>query len=77
MNCRELVEFLIDYVSGELPTERRALFEGHLAECPNCVAYVQSYRATIEAGKAAYDDPEARVAAMPPKLVQAILASRQ
>ena len=38
MKCRELAEFLMDYVSGELSQESRAHFEFHLSKCTNCPA---------------------------------------
>jgi anti-sigma factor RsiW len=47
MTCRKLVELLIDFVSGELPPEHRALAEKHLSTCPPCVAYLHSYQVTI------------------------------
>lgn len=47
MTCRELAELLIDYTSGELVAEHRAILEQHLAKCPPCVAYVESYQITI------------------------------
>lgn len=47
ITCRELVELLIDFVSGELPPEHRARVEQHLSRCPPCVNYVETYRLTI------------------------------
>ncbi len=47
MRCRDLVELLIDYVSGELSAEHAALVQEHLEKCPPCVAYLESYRSTI------------------------------
>jgi anti-sigma factor RsiW len=77
MTCREFIEFLTAYLGGELPPERRALFEEHLAECPWCVAYVQNYRETIRLGKAAFDPSDERLPErVPDELVQAILAAR-
>jgi len=61
LNCRELVDFLYDYVTEELPEEQRALFDVHLEHCPPCIFYVDSYRETIELGKQCLcEDPEAR-----------------
>jgi len=54
LTCRELVAFLDDYVAGELAPERRAVFERHLAGCLDCRRYLQSYRATVELGRAAF-----------------------
>ncbi|MGH9176066.1 MAG: anti-sigma factor family protein [Vicinamibacterales bacterium] len=75
MTCRECAEFLADYLSGEVPPDVRATFERHLTRCPNCVTYVEQYRATIEAGKAAFEHetPED----FPEELVRAILAARK
>jgi anti-sigma factor RsiW len=51
--CREVIDFLLDYLEGELDADRRRAFERHLAECPSCVAYLDSYRATIELARGA------------------------
>ena len=45
--CQQLIDFLDDYVAGDLPQDRVEGFERHLARCPSCVAYVASYRETI------------------------------
>jgi anti-sigma factor RsiW len=47
ISCRELVELLCDYVSDELPPERRDHVEKHAAQCPSCAAYLQSYTLVI------------------------------
>ncbi len=78
MTCRDFVEFLIDYLAGELSSEQMARFKEHLADCPDCIAYVQSYRETIRAGQAAYAQPDDPVPAdVPEDLIQAILAARR
>lgn len=78
MTCRELAEFIAAYLRGDLPLEIRAQFERHLAECPNCVAYLSNYRETIALGRRVFADGEATVPDdVPEDLVQAILASRR
>jgi len=78
MTCRELIEFLADYLSGELPAEERRLFEEHLAECPDCVAYLETYGATIRLGKDAFSSVQDRGCAdAPEELVAAVLAARR
>jgi anti-sigma factor RsiW len=74
MNCRELSEFLSDYVSGELPTTVSTDFEGHLNGCPECHIFLEQYRATIHVSTAAFNDPPPK---MPEDLVRAILAALQ
>ena len=48
MTCQQLVELLIDFVSGELSQEHQALVERHLRICPPCVHYVETYKLTIQ-----------------------------
>ena len=78
MTCCEVIDFLLEYLSGELSASERAEFEQHLAECPDCAAYLKSYEQTIKLGKAVFADLEAPVPQdVPEELVQAILASRR
>ena len=78
MNCREFTEFLDEYLFGNLPAEERAEFVKHLAECPWCVAYLDSYQKTIQLEQAAFSAPEDAPppADAPEELVQAILHAR-
>jgi anti-sigma factor RsiW len=77
MTCRELIGFLDDYVDGGLAPGERLGFEAHLAECPECIGYVRSYRDTIRLSKDAFDDADPRALGMPDELVNAILAARR
>ena len=75
ITCRELIDFIADYLDGALAADARFDFERHLAVCPSCRAYLASYAATIRASReamAADDAPE-----LPEELVQAILGSRR
>ena len=76
MKCRELAEFLNDYVSGELPAESRAHFEFHLSKCKNCHEYMVQYEVTIRAGKIACDEMSDEMGAMPEELIKAVLSAR-
>jgi anti-sigma factor RsiW len=77
MNCREFTEFLHEYLFENLPTAERAEFEKHLAECPWCVAYLDSYRKTIQLEQAAFAAEDAPPpAGAPEELIQAILQAR-
>lgn len=77
MKCRELAEFLMDYVSGDLPEEARAHFELHLSRCHNCHEYLEQYESTIKAGKIACGDDQSLPANVPEDLVKAILEARK
>ena len=75
LTCRELSEFLARYFAGGLGPDERALFEEHLAECPDCVAYLRSYAETMGLAKDAYE-LDAVPADVPVALIRAILAAR-
>jgi anti-sigma factor RsiW len=78
MTCRELADFLMDYLNEDLPADVRLSFDRHLSLCPNCVAYMASYRTTIELGRRAFADDAADVSAdVPADLVRAILSARK
>jgi anti-sigma factor RsiW len=78
MTCRELVEFLMDYVDGLLSESERLRFEEHLGECPNCVAYLATYREAVRLGKEACTaDDGAIPTEVPEDLVRAVLAARR
>ncbi len=78
MNCREFVEFLSEYLAGDVPAEERAIFEAHIAECVDCEAYLQNFRLTLKMEQAAvYAWGPSVLNGAPEDLVQAILAARK
>jgi hypothetical protein len=70
--CRELIEFLDDYIAGELARDLVAGFEWHLARCTSCTAYLVSYRETIVVARYA---SRAELHDLPPDLVTVILTT--
>ena len=78
LTCREIADFLADYFAGELGADDRSRFEEHLAECPDCVAYLRSYADAIRlAREACAEAHDPAPASVPERLVQAILAARR
>jgi anti-sigma factor RsiW len=45
--CDECVSLLVDYLEGDLPPERARALEIHLDLCPSCVAFVNTYKGTV------------------------------
>lgn len=77
MTCQELVEFLMQYLDGELSPEECAAFEEHLGECPDCIVYLETYRETVRVGRMVCKCPNDPVPAdVPEELIRAILAAR-
>jgi anti-sigma factor RsiW len=74
MTCHEVADFLADYLADALTADVRAQFERHLSLCPNCQAYLATYRATIELSRKAFVTPGAEAETqVPVELVNAIL----
>ena len=46
--CRHATDLLLDFLSGELDPETGSEFEKHLEVCPDCVAFLNTYKKTIE-----------------------------
>ena len=77
MTCRELVEFLSEYLGESLPAEQRGAFESHLSDCQECRAYLSSFQATIRLGKSSFCRTDDRIPGdVPEELVRAVLAAR-
>ncbi|HKI38289.1 MAG TPA: zf-HC2 domain-containing protein [Gemmataceae bacterium] len=76
LTCREFIDFLMHYLSGELPAGQRAVFEEHLGECPDCTAYLNTYRETVRIEKIACGCSDEPPADVPEELLLAILAAR-
>jgi putative zinc finger protein len=51
ITCRQIEEWLFEFVSGELPDELCQHVQIHLRECPPCVVLVETYQVTITVGK--------------------------
>jgi anti-sigma factor (TIGR02949 family) len=49
IRCREIVELLADYLDGSLPPETARSLEAHLEGCSPCIAFVNTYRGTVNA----------------------------
>ena len=78
ITCQELIEFLGDYVSGELPTSSRTEVDRHLGVCPSCVAYVEGYKRAIALGKDALKicEDETDLGPPPESLLKALREAR-
>jgi anti-sigma factor RsiW len=46
--CKDVVENIIGYVEAELDYKTLEALETHLHECPECQAFVRTYRKMLE-----------------------------
>jgi anti-sigma factor RsiW len=77
MTCRHILDFLMDYLNGELSAEERAIFDRHMSLCPPCVAYLKSYQETVKLEQCLGHAHEPACEEIPEELVKAILAARK
>ncbi len=57
LTCQQVTDAIIDYLTGEMQSTTTALFDEHLQGCPDCVAFLNTYRSTIRATRSlSYDD---------------------
>ncbi len=78
MTCRELIDFLMSYLDGELPAKQQQSFEEHLAVCPECDSYVASYRTTVHLVRQVCSETDDGVPPeVPEDLVGAVLEARR
>ena len=67
IECRQIAELLGDYLDGSLPPETRELIDFHIDGCAPCVAFLNTYRGTVDAARLLPD------VAMPPELKKRLL----
>jgi anti-sigma factor RsiW len=49
--CRQIAELLGEYLDGSLPRETRELIDFHIDGCAPCVAFLNTYRGTVDAAR--------------------------
>jgi anti-sigma factor RsiW len=68
MECPDCMDLLADYVDGSLPKDQAELLEWHLEGCGPCVAFVRTYKGTVDAAR------RLRETTLPPELKEKLRA---
>lgn len=68
IECRQIADLLGDYLEGSLPRSTHELIDFHIDGCAPCVAFLNTYRGTVEAARKVADIP------IPPELKKRLLA---
>ena len=80
MSCNDVASVLDTHRTARLAPAERAKIDAHLAACPDCVHYLDSYKTTITLGKSICDPEDADAPVpddVPEELVQAVIAARR
>lgn len=72
IECRQIAELLGDYLDGSLPRHTRDLIDFHMDGCAPCVAFLNTYRGTVDAARKL---PEVPIPAELKKRLLAVLRS--
>ena len=48
VTCKQEVDFIARYLSADLHGRELAAYESHLAACRDCVAFLKTYKTTID-----------------------------
>lgn len=75
LTCHEVIDFLGAWLDDELPPDVRGRFDEHVAVCPACVHYIETYRQTQQLARRAAADEARDDDGAPEPLVRAILAA--
>ncbi len=75
ITCKQLCEFLYDFVEGELPADRRESFEAHVKMCPPCEQYLKQYEHTIRMTKRCMCPGVEKPPPVPDDMIKAIMTA--
>ncbi len=73
VSCKEICQFLCDYVEGELPVGQCEAFQFHMKECRSCAEYLRQYEGTIRASKRCMCPGHVKPPPVPEDMVTAIM----
>lgn len=78
LTCQEVITYLLDFLAHELDRQEEAAFSRHLALCPSCVAYLETYQIAVRLGRETMLRAEAASAgsSLPEDLLSQVLAAR-
>lgn len=77
ITCRELEDFILAYLDGDLPYNQNFTIKLHLKGCRECRDHLAAYRTTIAITRRLYKGPDGLVPDnVPEDLIDASLAAR-
>ena len=76
LTCRQVEQFLLDYLEGQVSLWTWCKFRYHLLLCDDCRQYLQDYRNAVALGRRIFADPDDEaVGKVPDEILSAILKS--
>lgn len=57
MMCDDIADLILDYLTEELDPDTTSEFEKHMRICPDCVAFLNTYKQTVQMARSLrYED---------------------
>jgi anti-sigma factor RsiW len=56
MTCQRVTAMIRDYLAGELAPAIAAALDQHLHDCPDCIAFINTYKRTTQALQSIRDE---------------------
>ena len=77
LTCRQVEQFLLDYLEGQVSPWTWCKFRYHLFLCDDCRQYLRDYRTAMALGRRIFANPEDEAASkVPDEILAAILKVR-
>ena len=51
VSCKEATAVIADYIEGRLSADFNQALEAHLQSCPDCVAFLNTYKKAVQLAK--------------------------
>ncbi|MBI3328562.1 MAG: zf-HC2 domain-containing protein [Nitrospinae bacterium] len=51
LRCQDVVDLVLSYLEDTLDPGERQILEAHIADCPNCLRFLKTYRETVALGQ--------------------------
>ena len=78
MSCKEVEEFLMDYLEGNLGFCTRTRFRLHILMCPDCSKYIEEYKNTVSLNKSMFElINDESIEDVPEEIINAILSIKK
>lgn len=77
LTCRQVEQFLMDYLERQVSLWTWCKFRFHLLMCSDCRQYLQDYRNAVALGRRIFDNPDDEAEGkVPEQILAAILKVR-
>lgn len=77
LTCRQVEQFLMDYLEGNVTLWTWCKFRYHLFICEDCRRYLQDYRNAVALDRRIFENPDDEAAGIvPDEILEAILKVR-